>query len=209
MEIAKNVVNTFEGWSEALEKMLKVQSYKKFFAVTSKFEPIVVENDSTLFEKNKEGFCHLNCKDAENEGLGKRVSGWYVMNEFTHEVFNSGLCKLVHHSNLLLANGKIVNPTVCGDEVAHIFIQDDERDFDFENKIGFNDRMIFGDSFLVGNSVPRNKVHFSALSEFSRDVYFEKFKIYASGEDAMKVIPKNISYQEQVKWMTLKTTCHL
>ena len=42
MEIAKNVVNTFEGWSEALEKMLKVQSYKKFFAVTSKFALVVV-----------------------------------------------------------------------------------------------------------------------------------------------------------------------
>jgi len=69
--------------------------------------------------------------------------------------------------------------------------------------------MVFGDSFLVGKSVPRNKVHFAALSEFSRDVYFEKFKIYASREETMKVIPQNISYQEQVKWMTLKTTCHL
>jgi hypothetical protein len=209
MEIAKNVVNTFEGWSEALEKMLKVQSYKKFFAVTSKFEPIVVENDSTLFEDNKKGFCHLNCKEAERKGLGKRVSGWFVMNELTHEDMYSGMCRLVHHSNLLLPNGKFVNPTICGEEVAHIFIQDDERDFDFTNKIGFNDRMVFGDSFLVGKSVPRNKVHFAALSEFSRDVYFEKFKIYASREETMKVIPQNISYQEQVKWMTLKTTCHL
>ena len=94
MEIAKNVVNTFEGWAEVLEKMLKVQSYKKFFDVTSKFAPIIVENDSTLFEKNIEGFCHLNCKDAENEGLGKRVSGWYVMNEF---MFKNARYRAVHY----------------------------------------------------------------------------------------------------------------
>ena len=141
--------------------------------------------------------------------MGLRVSGWYVMNEFTHDSFADGMCRLMHHSNLMLADGSILN--ITKDEYAkyHIFIQDDLRDFDFDNRIGYNDRMVFGDSFLVGRSVPRNKVHFGAKGELSRDIYFEKFKIYTADEKNSITIPTNLSYQEQIKWITLKTNCYL
>ena len=125
---------------------------------------------STFYKLNKRGNCHENCRQAEADGLGLRVSGWYVMNEFTHDGFADGMCRLVHHSNLMLADGSLLNITSDDDANFHIFIQDEARDFDFDNRIGYNDRMVFGDSFLVGRSVPRNKVHFAAKGELSRDI---------------------------------------
>lgn len=207
MKIAKDVVDTNEGWNKVLNKTLAVISYKKFFDVTSKHAPIIVKNDDKFYKENKKGNCHVNCKKAEEDGLGKRVSGWSLMNEFTHEDITSGMCRLVHHSNLMLADGTLVNITSGEGSSSHIFIQDDVRDFDFVNRIGFNDRMVFGDSFLVGRTVPRNKVHYAAKSEFSRDVFFEKFTIYKSMADALDIVPKNKPHKEMIQWMTLKTTC--
>ena len=207
MALSKDLVDTSEGWNEVLKKTLSINSYKKFLEVTSKSTPIVVKNDPKLYKENRKGYCHVNCQKAESDGIGKRVSGWYLMNEFTHEDIPIGMCRLTHHSNLILADGSLVNITSGQDEMWHIFIQDDERDFDFVNRIGFNDRMVFGDSFLVGKSVPRNKIHFAAKSEFSRDIFFEKFKIYSSMSDALANVPKNLSHNDMIRWVTLKTTC--
>ena len=209
LNLAIGVVNNYNGWNEVLKKTLDVASYKKFFEVTSQHTPLVVKNDDTFYKLNKRGNCHENCRQAEADGLGLRVSGWYVMNEFTHEGFADGMCRLMHHSNLMLADGSLLNITSDNEASFHIFIQDDLRDFDFDNRIGYNDRMVFGDSFLVGRSVPRNKVHFAAKSELSRDIYFEKFKIFKADERESIQIPSNLSYQEQIKWLTLKTNCYL
>jgi hypothetical protein len=209
LNLANAVVNNYNGWFEVLQKTLDVASYKKFFEVTSHYNALLVKNDDTFYKLNKRGNCHENCRQAEADGLGLRVSGWYVMNEFTHDGFADGMCRLVHHSNLMLADGSLLNITSDNDASFHIFIQDDVRDFDFDNRIGYNDRMVFGDSFLVGRSVPRNKVHFAAKGELSRDIYFEKFKIYTADEKILITIPTNLSYQEQIKWITLKTNCYL
>jgi hypothetical protein len=205
MNIAKGVINDSNGWNDALQKTLKVSSYKKFFEVTSPNKALIVKNDSNFYKLNKRGDCHENCRQAEADGLGLRVSGWYVMNEFTHDGFADGMCRLMHHSNLMLVDGSLLNITSDDDANFHIFIQDEARDFDFDNRIGYNDRMVFGDSFLVGRAVPRNKVHFAAKGEFSRDIYFEKFKIFKSDESESIQVPSNLSYEEQIKWLTLKT----
>jgi hypothetical protein len=55
--------------------------------------------------------------------------------------------------------------------------------------------------------VPRNKVHFAAKSEFDRDIYFERFKIYKSDEANEIIAPRNLSHEEYVHWLTLKTNC--
>ena len=205
LKISNTVSNNFKGWNEVLQKTLAVTSYRRFFEVTSKHNSTVVINNSDLYKSNKVGNCHENCRLAEKDGLGIRVSGWYVMNEFTHEYFANGMCRLTHHSNLLLSDGTLINITKDTKASHHIFIRDDSRDFDFENRIGYNDRMIFGDEFLVGKAVPRNKVHFANKSEFSRDVYFEKFKIYKKEEHHLIQIPSDLNYQEQIMWLTLKT----
>ena len=209
LSLANGVINDCNGWNEVLQKTLDVASYKKFFEVTSHHNALVVKNDDTFYKLNKRGNCHENCRQAEADGLGLRVSGWYVMNEFTHDGFADGMCRLEHHSNLMLADGSLLNITSDDDANFHIFIQDEARDFDFDNRIGYNDRMVFGDSFLVGRSVPRNKVHFAAKGELSRDIYFEKFKIYTADEKNSITIPTNLSYQEQIKWITLKTNCYM
>ena len=209
IKVAKGVVNDYNGWNEVLQKTMAIKSYKKFFEVTSQKSAVVVKNDASIFRENKIGHCHENCRKAELEGLGLRVSGWYVMNEFTHESFASGMCRLVHHSNLLLADGSIVNITSDVEAKYQIFIQDELRDYDFENRIGYNDRLLFGDTFRVGASVPRNKVHFAAKDKFSRDVYFEKFKLYTSDDKESIQIPNNLSYKEQITWITLKTNLSL
>ncbi len=209
LKLANSVINNQKGWNEILEKTLDVASYKKFFEVTSHHDPLVVKNDNTFYKLNKIGNCHENCRQAEADGLGLRVSGWYLMNEFTHEGFTDGMCRLMHHSNLMFADGSLLNITKDDYAKYHIFIQDEARDFDFDNRIGYNDRMVFGDSFRVGRSIPRNKVHFASKGELSRDIYFEKFKIFKSDETESIQVPSNLSYQEQIKWLTLKTNLSL
>ena len=150
------------SWTRALEQTLAVPSYKQFIEVTSGHSPVVVANNPNLTKTNDRNQCHENCRLAELEGLGKRISGWYFMNEFIYKEFGTGMMKLVHHSNLLLPDGTYINPTLDENRTHHIFLRDDKRHFDFDKSIGYNDRMVFGDNFMVGRehikAVPRNKV---------------------------------------------------
>lgn len=202
--------NTFKAWSDALEKTLSVPSYKKFLHITSHYEPIVVENNPNLIESNSRNQCHENCRIAELNGQGKKVSGWQIKNEFIYSDFPVGMLRIVHHSNLLLPDGTVINPTKDGDRSHHLFLRDDNRHFDFDKMIGYNDRMVFGDAFLIGRdsqrAVPRNKVFFASGSEFERDLIYEKFKVHLTKEEVFADMPKNLSKAEQVKWMTLKST---
>lgn len=202
--------NDLDGWTMAMERTIAIPSYKRFLEVTSKSNLIVVANDPSLTKSNDRNQCHENCRLAEAQGVGKRVSGWYVINEFIYSEYGSGMMRLVHHSNLLLPNGTYINPTNVGENSHHIFLRDDERHFDFERLVGYNDRMVFGDSFMVGRdhirAVPRNKVLYSSEHEYDRDKYFEKFTVHTSPESVMKDMPKGISRKEQERWMILKSS---
>jgi hypothetical protein len=202
--------NDLDGWTKAMEKTIAIPSYKRFLEVTSKSSLLVVANDPNLTKSNDRNQCHENCRLAEVQGIGKRVSGWYVINEFIYSEYGSGVMRLVHHSNLLLPNGTYINPTNVGKNSHHIFLRDDERHFNFEKLVGYNDRMVFGDSFMVGRdhirAVPRNKVLYSSEHEYDRDKYFEKFTVHTSPESVMKDMPKGISLKEQERWMILKSS---
>lgn len=202
--------NDLAGWTKAMNETIAVPSYKRFLEVTSNSSLIVVANDPSLTKSNDRNQCHENCRLAELQGIGKRISGWYVMNEFIYSEFTSGMMKLVHHSNLMLPNGTYVNPTSDGIKSHHIFLRDDERDFDFEKLVGYNDRMVFGDSFMVGRdhirAVPRNKVLFSSEHEYDRDKYYEKFTVHTSPEAVLAEMPKGLSPEEQQRWMILKSS---
>lgn len=202
--------NDLAGWTTAMNKTIAVLSYKRFLEITSKSSLVVVGNDPTLTKNNDRNQCHENCRIAELQGVGKRISGWYVVNEFIYSEFSSGMMKLVHHSNLLLPDGTYVNPTSDGDNSHHIFLKDDERHFDFENLVGYNDRMVFGDNFMVGRdhirAVPRNKVLYSSEHEYDRDKYYEKFTVHTSPESVLRDMPKGLSIQEQERWMILKSS---
>ena len=106
------------------------------------------------------------------------------MNEFIYKEFSSGMMRLVHHSNLLLPDGTLMNPTNDENRTHHIFLRDDKRHFDFEKLMGYNDRMVFGDSFMVGRehikAVPRNKVLFASDGEYDIDLYYERFTVHTS-----------------------------
>ena len=202
--------NDLDGWTKAMEKTIAIPSYKRFLEVTSKSSLLVVANDPNLTKSNDRNQCHENCRLAEVQGIGKRVSGWYVINEFIYSEYGSGMMRLIHHSNLFLPNGTYINPTNVGKNSHHIFLKDDERQFDFERLVGYNDRMVFGDSFMVGRdhirAVPRNKVLYSSEHEYDRDKYFEKFTVHTSPESVMKDMPKGISRKEQERWMILKSS---
>jgi hypothetical protein len=207
---ADGFTNDIAGWTTAMEKTISVPSYKRFLDVTSKSRLVVVTNNPTLTKNNDRNQCHENCRLAELEGVGKRISGWYVMNEFIYSEFTSGMMKLVHHSNLLLSDGTYVNPTSDGDNTHHIFVRDDERHFDFDNLVGYNDRMVFGDSFMVGKdhirAVPRNKVLYASEDQYDRDKYYEKFTVHISPDAVLREMPKGLSKQDQERWMILKSS---
>ena len=202
--------NNLGGWNKALDQTLAVQSYKKFLQETSPFEPVVVENNPNLTESNSRNQCHENCRIAESNGLGKKVSGWKIANEFIYADLVVGMMRITHHSNLILPDGTLINPTRDDIRSHHLFLRDDNRYFDFDKRIGYNDRMVFGDAFLVGRdgqrAIPRNKVFFVSGSEFDRDLIYEKFKVYLTQEEVFADMPRNLSKAEQVKWMTLKST---
>ena len=210
LKFSDGFVNNLEAWNKALEQTLAVQSYKKFLQVTSPFEPVVVENNPNLTGSNSRSQCHENCRIAESNGLGKKISGWKITNEFIYADLGVGRMRITHHSNLILPDGTLINPTrddICSH---HLFLRDDNRHFDFEKRIGYNDRMVFGDAFLVGRdsqrAIPRNKVFFVSGSEFDRDLIYEKFKVYLTQEEVFADMPKNLSKAERVKWITLKST---
>lgn len=204
-EVQDNLI----GWQNVLTKILSITSYKKFFEVTSSYPPIVVVNNPTFTKSNDRNQCHLNCREAEESGTGIKVSGWYVLCDLIYKEFAVGMCRLVHHSNLLLNDGTYVNPTNNEDRTHHIFIRDDFRHFNFSENIGYNDRMIFGDDFMKGKqttkAVPRNKVHFACNQYYDRDLTFEKFKKCSSKYEAISLAPKNLTNEQRAKWLTLKT----
>jgi hypothetical protein len=159
---------------------------------------------------NDRNQCHENCRLAELNEVGKSISGWYLLNEFIFSEFEAGCLRLIHHSNLILPDGTYINPTNDEGRTHHIFLRDDERKFDFDKNIGYNDRMVFGDSFMIGRehikAVPRNKVLFASDSEFDRDTYYEKFKVFESYDSLMQSMPKGLTKDRQEKWLNLKST---
>jgi hypothetical protein len=207
---AANFTNDLDGWTKAMQQTLAVTSYNRFLKFTSDYEPVVVENDPTLTEVNHKNQCHGNCRIAEQNGVGKRVSGWYVVNEFVYAQFPVGMMRLIHHSNILLADGTYINPTSDKGASHHIFLRDDKRHFDFEKRIGYNDRMVFGDSFMLGKdhikAVPRNRVLFSADEEYDRDLYYEKFKVHTSREEVIADMPRGLTPDQERKWLKLKSS---
>jgi len=202
--------NDLDGWTMAMEKTDSVPSYRRFLEVTSNFKFVVVANDPTLTKSSNKNQCHENCRLAELQGIGKRVSGWQIFNEFIFSDFASGMMRLVHHSNLMLPNGTYINPTNDRANSHHIFLRDDERHFDFINLIGFNDRMVFGDSFMTGRdnyrAVPRNKVLFASDDVFDRDLIYEKFKVHKSETEVFADMPRGLNNEQQKRWMILKST---
>ena len=202
--------NDFDSWSQVIQKTLAVPSYKRFIEVTSKHNLQVVANNPDLLPTSDRNQCHENCRLAEIDGVGKSVSGWYLLNEFIFSEIPAGNLRLVHHSNLILPDQTYINPTNDENRTHHIFLRDDERKFDFDRNIGYNDRMVFGDSFMIGRenfkAVPRNKVLFASDSEFDRDIYYEKFKVFESRDSLMESLPKGLTKAQQEKWFTLKST---
>jgi hypothetical protein len=104
----------------------------------------------------------------------------------------------------------LINPTDDEGKGFHVFIQDENRQYDFGADVGYNDRMIFGDDFLKDHpnsrSIPRNKVHFASADQYDRNMIYERFKRYTSKSELFNDLPKTASREEQMKWMALKTT---
>ena len=90
----EDFTNDLDGWTKAMEKTIANPSYKRFLEVTSKSSLLVVANDPNLTKSNDRNQCHENCRLAELQGVGKRVSGWYVMNEFIYSEYSSGMMRL-------------------------------------------------------------------------------------------------------------------
>jgi len=196
-------------WSNALEQVCSNSSFKRFLQVTSKSRLLVVPNRPDLTLTNDRQQCHENCRLAQEDGLGLLVSGWYLLTGYVFDDLPGGYLRLIHHSNLILKDGSIVN--ISNDEGSkyHLFLPDDQRQFDFENCFGYNDRMIFGDEFIVGRdyirAVPRNKVLYAVNEEYDRDARYEKFRIYRSENEMFADIPRGLSSSDMKRWITFKT----
>jgi hypothetical protein len=67
--------NDIASWTTAMEKTIAVPSYKRFLEITSNYQLIVVANNPNLTKTNDRNQCHENCRLAELDGAGKRVSG--------------------------------------------------------------------------------------------------------------------------------------
>lgn len=204
------ISNDEQTWINAISSITSVPSYEKFLRITSERSLVVVKNNQNFAEDNTRNQCHENCRKAEIEGKGKRVPGWIVLSEFTYKECAAGILRLVHHSNMQLDDGSYVNPTNNFRNLHHIFLPDEKRDYDFDKCMGYNDRMVFSDNFMVGRdfykAVPRNRVLFTADDEFHRDLYYEKFTVHKSPEEVMADMPKGLSAEQEKKWITLKST---
>jgi len=207
-QLIDDLTKDITTWERVLEKMLAVPSYKKFFEVTSPYKPVVVRNNSSITPFNQNLNCHFNVKNAVENGLGEHVFGWEICNEFVFKQMPRGLCQLVSHSNLLDINGELFNITQKEFPFS-FFLRDDSRKYDFTNRIGYNNRLIYGDDFKPNGpsrNIPRNKLFYESQGEIDRNMFFEKFQEPEENslESIQKLIPKNLSAQEKLKWISLK-----
>ncbi len=202
-------IDNMAYWENVLKQVKSRLSFKRFLDVTSEQGPLVVSNRPDLTLTNDRHQCHENCRLAALSGLGTPVSGWYLLTEFVFEDWPRGYLRLIHHSNLMLADRSIVNITNDEGRKHHLFLPDDKRSFDFSNNIGYNDRLVFGDEFMAGRdhvrAVPRNKVLYAVDEEYERDAQYEKFRIYQSKEEIFAAIPKGLSSKDVQRWILFKT----
>ncbi len=205
--LKNNLTKEIETWKLMLEQMLKIESYKTFFSITSIHNPIIVENKLIEGLDSYKNDCHENVRLAASKDEGEMLSGWIVINEFIFENCPVGICRLAHHCNLKLKTEKILNITKDNYETPfHIFIRDDKRKYNFDKNEGYNDRQIFADhSKHKDENIPRNEVFFCSEDYFDRDLYFEKFTGNMNIKELLKLVPKNLKDEDKLKWMMLKT----
>ncbi len=197
------------AWESVKQQILEVPSYKKFLSVTSDQDLSIVANKSDFSGFNKKNNCHENCQRLEELGMGTAVSGWYVLCDIIFYEVPPGLFRLVHHCNLRLSDGTLINPTIDNINVPfHLFLRDDKRRYDLDQEIGYNDRMMFSDAYEpepgITKSVPRNKVLYARDEYFSRDLTYERFKVYKTLGELAAAVPKSLDYQDRVLWRALK-----
>ncbi len=198
-----------DGWERIKQEILAAPSYQRFLSVTSDQDLAVVENRADFSELNQENNCHENCQRLEELGMGTAVSGWYVLCDTIFNEVPTGVCRLVHHCNLQLQDGLLINPTIDNINLPfHLFLRDDKRRYDLDQEIGYNDRMVFSDAYepapSSAKSVPRNKVLFARDDYYSRDLAYERFKGYKTIEELAAAVPKSLSDQDRELWMALK-----
>lgn len=198
-----------EGWDRIKQEILAAPSYQRFLSVTSNQDLAVVENRADFSELNQENNCHENCQRLEELGMGTAVSGWYVLCDTIFNEVPTGVCRLVHHCNLQLLDGALVNPTIDNmNSPFHLFLRDDKRGYDLDQEIGYNDRMMFSDTYepepYSTKSVPRNKVLYARDEYFSRDLAYERFKVYKTLGELAAAVPKSLSQADRKLWMALK-----
>ena len=208
-EFSLCINDNLEGWNEALAKIMAIPSYRKFFEITSPFPAVIVKNFPDLKNASKEERRAANREFAAMHMQGYYIDGWQVVCDYTHHELVKNVCRLIHHRNILMPNGDIVNSDDDNGRSHHIFIRDEKRLFDHHYKIGYNIRLLFGDDFQREQGddivVTRNKVYFSSGPFIDSDPKFEKFKVYPNFEFANMAMPRNLSEQEQAKWMAMKT----
>jgi hypothetical protein len=198
-----------KGWEQRTLEIMAVPNYKKFLEITSPYGLHVVASNPDFSKLNQKNNFHENCKLLELQGKGRAVSGWYLLCDLLFSEIPRGVCRLIHHCNLQLEDGSLINPTIDNaGQPFHLFLRDDARSYNLEQEIGYNDRMVFGDAYQLAQgqyaSAPRNKVLFARDEYFSRDLAYERFKAYKTVEELATAIPKSLSAKEQELWLALK-----
>lgn len=207
-----NAISGYDRWDMIKTEIMADAEKIAFVRAISKGELLVVRRADFDCVPSQAGRCHLNVREQVAQYGGKQVYGWHLNTERTNGAELSGRVYAAFHSNWMDEAGMLWDVTDPIEQY-HLFLHDPLRVYDFENKISYNNRMVFLSDYVQINAadrVVRNKMLFTANGYLSRDRIFEKYKMPTSLQELQTALPSQYVNEdgkisdEGNMWLSLK-----
>lgn len=207
-----NAISGYDYWDMIKTEIMADAEKMAFIRAISKGDLLVVRRADFDCVNSQAGRCHLNVREQVAQLGGKQVYGWQIATEGTNGAELSGRVYAVFHSNWMDEAGMLWDITDPIQQ-SRVFLHDPLRVYDFENKISYNNRMVFLSSYeqiSAADRVVRNKMLFTANGYLSRDRIFEKYKMPTSLEELQTALPSQYVNEDGkisddgYMWLSLK-----
>ena len=195
--MASDAAIAHQHWQQIKAELQQDKKKMQFVNAISKCAIEVVSRTITTGAHNAAGNCHANVREQVKQFGGKQVFGWQIACELTDGAAMKGCVYAIFHSNWQDDHG-VLWDIAAEVQTPHLFLPDPVRVFDFENAVGYNNRVAFlrkGLAAGTSHKLVLNKTYYTALGYLSRDRGFEKY-----------TVPKS---REGIEWLALKFTLRL
>jgi len=187
-----NAMTEQDHWLMITAELMANEEVVRFVRTISSCEIEVVEQSSVGAANSTVGRCHLNVREQVEQQGGKQVYGWQIATERTEGATLKGCVYAMFHSCWKEGNGVLWDITDAAVNT-RLFLPDPLRQYDYENEISYNNRVVFLSDYECRNAmdkVAKNKTYYTAKGYKSRDTVFEKYKRPKSLEEVHAALPQ-------------------